>query len=219
MEAPGSHSQFIKVPERVLWRLPDNLDFESGSLICDLLALVCHATKKITLLPEQKIIIFGAGPVGITLATLLKKYGIKSILLVDPTAYRRQLAKKFNLKTVENKKLAEIKKQFDVVFETSGNSRAFDQGYKLLKRGGKMVLVGVPNKNFNLKAIKLISRELTLFGIFDYSSGDINEGLQLVKNKKIDLRKIITHRFSLAKGEKAHSLLKNKKAGKIILIP
>lgn len=219
MEAPGSHAQYIKVPEKSLFHLPKNVNFDEGSLICDLLALVCHAARKVAPLPEQKIIIFGAGPIGVALGILLKIYGYKSVLITDPIEYRRQLASKFHLKTVNNKKFLEVENKFDVVFETSGSNSAFNQGFALLKRGGEMVLVGVPDKDFNLRAIKLISRELTLSGIFDYSSSDIKEALRLVKNKKIDLKKLVTHCFSLEEGEKAYRLLRNKKAGKIILLP
>ncbi len=80
-----------------------------------------------------------------------------------------------------------------------------------------MVMIGVQSKNFNLNTFKWIARELTLFGIFDFTTQDIKESLNLVQNKEIDLKKIITHRFSLKGGEKAYWLLKNRQSGKIIL--
>jgi len=223
MESPGSHAQYLNVPERALFPLPKDISFEEGSLICDLLALACHSIKKANLLPGQKIIIFGAGPVGLALGTLLKNYGFGSISVAEPVKYRQRLAKKiFNFAIVDGKKTAggqeEFQNQFDVAFETSGARRAIQAGYRLLKRGGKLVMIGVQNENFNLNALKWVSRELTLLGIFNFDSQDIKKSLGLIRNKEINLSKIITHRFPLAKGAKAYRLLKNRRSGRIVFV-
>ncbi len=218
MEVPGSHAKYLNVPERVLYRFPKNVSFAEGSLICDLLALDYHSIKKADLRPEDKIIIFGAGPVGLAIGMLLKIWKTKPIFVVEPIQYRRNLAKKlFNAKIIDKKNLTKFQRKFDVVFETSGKNQALNWGYELLKRGGKMAMIGVQSQNFNLNVFKWIARELTLFGIFDFTICDIKESLKLVKNKKIDLKKIITHKFSLEEGEKAYRLLKNRHSGKIIL--
>ncbi len=219
MEVPGSHAEYLNVPQRALYKLPRNISFEEGSLICDLLALGVHAVKKASLSSKDKIIIFGVGPVGLTLGILLKLYGVKPIFIVEPVKYRQNLAKKlFGAKIIDEKNFTKFQREIDIVFETSGENKALEGGYKLLKRGGKMVMIGVQNKNFNLRPLKWISRELSLFGIFDFTSRDIKESLKLIQDKKIDLRKIITHRFSLGEGKKAYQLLKICRSGKIILI-
>lgn len=218
MEVPGSHAEYLNVSERALFHLPKSISFEKGSLICDLLALDYHSIKKADPQPRDKIMIFGAGPVGLVTGMLLKLYGVRSILVVEPVRYRQDLAKKiFNAKIIDKNNLTKFQRRFDIVFETSGENRALNWGYKLLKRGGKMVMIGVQSENFNLNSFKWIARELTLFGIFDFTSQDIKASLKLVKNKKINLKKIITHRFSLKDGQKAHQFLKNRNSGKIIL--
>jgi len=218
MDIPGSHAKYLNVPWRVLYKLPKGVSFEEGSLVCDLLALDYHSIKKADLRLEDKIIIFGAGPVGLVIGMLLKIWKIKPIFVVELVKYRQNLAKKmFNAKIIDRKSLIKFQRRFDIVFETSGESQALNWGYKLLRRGGKMVMIGVQNKNFNLNAFKWIARELTLFGIFDFTSRDIKESLKLIQDKKIDLKKIITHRFSLEEAEKSYRLLKNRNSGKIIL--
>lgn len=220
MEAPGSHAEYLSVPARVLFHLSKNVSFEEGSLICDLLAVDCHPVKKANIQKNDKVMIFGAGPVGLVFGMLLKSFGVKLIALVEPIRYRKEFAKKlFNPKIISIKKLRASQRQFDAVFETSGKNQALEAGYKLLRSGGRLMMIGVQAKNFNLNSFKFIARELTLSGSLNFTTKEIKESLKLVENKKIDLKKVITHRFFLNNGEKAYRLLKNRHSGKIILIP
>ncbi len=220
MEKPGSHAEYIAVPARAVFELPDSISFEAGSLITDLLALACHAVKMANAKSNQQICILGAGPVGLAIAEILKVHGFKNICLSDPIAYRKELAgKMYGFAVKEIKAVNNFTDQFDIVFDACGDSRALQNGYQRLKRGGKIVLVGVSADFFKIKTIKWVSRELSLLGIFDFDKSDIKEALALVKTKKINLDKMITHRFSLKEGDKAYRLLKNRMAGKIIISP
>ena len=204
MEIPGAHAEYIKVPERVLFRLPQRISFLDGAQITDVLTVDWHAFKKVNLKSGDKVVIFGCGPIGLAMGILLKSFKINSIFVVEPNKSRQILAKKlFGARIIDKKKLAKFNGQFDIAFEASGSVKAMDWGFKFLKRGGKMAVIGVHSKNFNLNSLKLVSRELSLFGIFHYTSTDIRESLKLIKEKKLDLKKIITHRFFLKDGEKA----------------
>jgi len=218
MEAPGSHTEHISVPQRAVFHLPKNINFNEGSFITDNLALDFHAFKKADVNPSEKVLIFGAGPVGLILGMLLRLFKIKSVFVSEPGKYRQNLAKKlFNPEIIFEKYLKNFKNYFDVVFEVSGDIKTLDYGQKLLKRGGKMIMIGVQSKNRNLNFLKLISRELSLLGVFEFTVEDIKKSLKLLTTKKINLKKVITHKFPLIEGEKAYRLLKNKRSGKIIL--
>lgn len=220
MEAPGSHAEYISVPQRALFHLPGNINFEEASIITDTLSLVLHAFKKSGAKPSNKILILGAGPVGLTLGILLRFFKMKSIFVIEPVRHRQNLVKKlFNPKIISEEDLRNFENQFDIIFEASGNLKALELGYKLLKRGGKMVMIGIQGKNFNLNTLKWISRELSLLGIFDFTIRDIKESLKLITQGKVNLKKIITHQFLLAEGDRAYRLLKSKKAGRIVLLP
>ncbi len=217
MELPGSHAEYLAVPERVLFHLPESIGFEEGSLITDLLALSLNSIRKVQLRASQKIAIFGAGTVGLTLGMLLRYYKIKNVFIIEPMKYRQNFAKKlFKPKIISKKNIKKLAGQFDVIFEASGNYQAMDSGFKLLKRGGKLVVIGVHDKKFELSPVKLVSRELSLFGIYHYNTRHIKESLRLIKDGKINLRKLITHKFSLNQGDEAYKLLKNKKCGRIV---
>lgn len=220
MEVPGSNAEFVTIPERAFFPLPPGVDFEQGSLICDVLALVYHAFKKANLAKNDQILVLGAGPVGLCLGLLLKSYSFNNFTITEKKTARRKIGKAILKKEIISPR--EFKKntnQFEAVFDTSGSKEALDLGFKVLKRGGKLVMIGVQSEPFVLNSLKWISRELTLLGIFDFNLKDVKESLKLVIDKKIDLKKIITHRFSLDQGARAYRLLKSRKSGKIILLP
>jgi len=218
MEKPGSNAEYIVVPQRIAFHLPSKVDFISGSLIFDLLALDVHAIGKMKINSSDQILIMGTGPVGLVLGILLRLHGLKSVFITEPIKYRLNLAKKlFKAKIIDIKKIKNFNNSFDVVFDTSGDIKAWNQSQKLLKRGGEIVMIGVPKKNFNLNAIKLVSRELSLFGIFEFTIQDIKDSLKILSENKNILKRIVTHKFPLENGEKAYRLLRKRKAGRIIL--
>lgn len=220
LEVPGSHAEYLALPQRVLFPIPSGVDFLEAAQITDLLTLCWHSFKKVDLRPKEKVVIFGLGPVGLTMGMLLKSFKINSIFALDPRRNRCFLAKKFfQAEIIDRKKLKKLEGQFDVVFEASGNIKAPEKGFKLLKRGGKMVVVGVHRQKFNLNILKLVSREISIFGVFHYPRKEIEESLELLKNKQIDFKKLITYKFNLQEGQLAYRLLKKKEGGRIILLP
>lgn len=220
MEVTGSHAEYIKVPAKSCFLLPAKINFDQGSLICDVLALVYHAIKKATLQKGDRVLIIGAGPIGLCLGFLLKSYGFANFKISEKISERISLGKKILKKDVfRPNKFKSSPNSFEAVFDTSGDKLALDLGFKTLTRGGKLIMIGVQDKPYLLNSIKWISRELSLLGIFDFSLDDVKESLRLVESKKIDLKKIITHHFSLEDGAKAYKLLKNRTSGKIILHP
>ncbi len=218
MEAPGSHAEFLAVPERACFRLPGEISFEDGSLICDLLATAYHAVRRADLTGAEEILVIGLGPLGAGLGLLLKALGFSKIVFCESEKSRRLWAGKIvGKKILSPNELEKTSRQFDTVFEVSGSKEALSSGFKYLKRGGKVILVGVQSEPFLLNSVKTISRETSILGSYEFDLFDVKESLRLVKQKRIDLGKLVTHRLKLEDGGKAYKLLASKKSGKVIL--
>lgn len=219
MELPGAHAEYIKTPARVVFGLPKDIDFEAGSLITDVFALNFNALKKASLKISDKVLILGVGPIGLAMGMLLKSMNFKKISVFDPVKNRQLFAKKlFGARIINKKDLANFYNFFDVVFEESGSPEALEFAEKSLKRGGRLVIVGVHDKKFNLNVLKAVSRELSIFGVFHYAKKDIKGVLKIIQKNIINPSKIITHRFLLKEAEKAYALLKDKGAGRIVFV-
>ncbi len=218
MEKAGSHAEYISIPQRIAFHLPKRIDFINGSLITDILALDIHAIEKVNIRSSDRILILGTGPVGLILGILLKLRGLKSVFIIEPIKYRQSLAKKlFRANIISKENIKKLKNRFDIIFETSGDIKILNYSQKLLKRGGSIIMIGVQSKKFNLNALKLISRELSLFGVFVFRTQDIKNSLKLLSRKKNILKKVITHKLPFKNGKKAYELLKKKNVGRIIL--
>lgn len=167
--------------------------------------------------------IFGAGPIGLSVLFKLLADGIEDITMIEPLDYRLQKAKEIGAKYLVNpdSEVVEVvvKKQhellLDVVFEASGTQDAVTNAVKILKPGGKLVLVGIPPSaeyTFNMDLMR--RKELTVINV-RRQNHCVEEAIELVVSAKIDVEKMVTHHFSLEETPKAFEIVEGYKDGAI----
>ncbi len=100
---------------------------------------------------NKKYLIFGAGGVGSNLALIAKIYKIKNIFVVDKFNHKKSFFKKLGINFVNIKDLKKKKMIVDNVIDTTGNTKLISLGFNLLRKNGKLILVGQPKKNEILK--------------------------------------------------------------------
>ena len=176
----------------------------------------------------QSVLIFGIGGMGLNIAYAASLVSAYPIVGVDLHKNKINMGKKFGLThgiVVGSSNLREeINNVFgntgpEITFETTGNSRVMEQAYEITPDDGKTIFVGVPDKK-----ISIYSLPLAFDKILEVSHGgssipdkDIPRYIRLIKNKKINLEKLITHEFDLSEINKAIDLFRSGKAGRIIL--
>ena len=135
-----------------------------------------------------------------------KKFVLTHKLLND-----KNLLKKIS-KILDNKKA-------DVVIETTGNSKNIELAYNLTNNDGKTILVGVPNKKINIYSLPLHFNKILKgsHGGLSQPNLDISNYIKLFKVKKIDNKKLITHKFNLNNINRALKLFRTGKAGRILI--
>lgn len=220
LSLPGSHAEYLLVPQTVLFHLPSNINYKEGALLGDTISIAYHAIKKADAKKVKRALILGAGPIGLTIGYFLKILGTKEIFIIENEPYRRRLARKlFRAKIVETKDFLKIKRTCDCAFETSGALELMEYAFHSLKRGGKMILLSINAKKYPLDTLRLMYREISVIGCFGYPHEEVPEFIKLISKKKIrdDIRQIITHHFSLSTIDKAYKLFKSKKCGKVVL--
>ena len=110
---------------------------------------------------------------------------------------------------------------FDAVLEMSGNRLGIEIALDAARIGGKLIAFGIPKENINIDWGKyLINKELSIESVFGRMIWDTwKDTTELLVSGKVDLRKIITHRFKLSEFEEAMVVMKSGECGKVLLSP
>ena len=210
----GAFVEYVAHPADFSFKIPENISYDEATLF-EPLAVGLYAVERAGIKPEYRVLILGAGPVGLaTLQSALCTKGADTTV-VDLYEFRLTKAKELGAKKVINAKDVDILKQlspeFDVVFETAGSVATTQQTVKLAKRGGKVILVGLPAQeeiSFNIHQI--ISKELDILGVFRYANM-YPRAVRLTQRGSVNLKSFITQRFSFEDTEKALKFVRDNK--------
>jgi threonine 3-dehydrogenase len=150
-----------------------------------------------------------------------KAYGATEVVGVNRREYRRKLALEVGFDRVTDKIDESEYGTFDAVLEMSGNRIGIEIALDAVRIGGKIIAFGIPKESINIDWGKyLINKEITIGSVFGRMIWDTWEDTtKLLVDKKVDLSKIITHRFSLTDFEKAMEVMKSGECGKVVLTP
>jgi len=191
-----------------------------------------NATMKVPL-TNAVVLVTGCGPLGLMVIMLAKLSGAHQIFATDISKYRLQLADRigadFTLNPTEERIEAFIMKEtvayagVDILIEMSGNPEALKQGFKVLRPGGRAVLMGLPKQPILFDfANDIVAKGITIHGtvgrIMYKTWNQVQRFLDPAYNSRdVNLVPIVTHRFMIDEFEKAFDLMVSGECGKIIL--
>jgi len=189
--------------------LPDNVSFEEGTLI-EPLACAVHAIKRTNVRPGDRVAIIGAGSIGIMFAQILKAYGVRNIVMFEIDGWRAKMAEKITQNNVL-KPSADIRENIDAykmaaksdgankVFVMAKDINAMSMGLELAYGGATVMLFATPRDDeyLPLYVSKAFFKELTIMLSYSADHLDTREALELISSGRIEVKNLITHRFSL----------------------
>ncbi|MBI3092911.1 MAG: alcohol dehydrogenase catalytic domain-containing protein [Candidatus Levybacteria bacterium] len=215
----GSFAQYATIPLRTTWKNDPKIPVEAMSVQEPLGNAVNVVTK--ANVKGKKVLVMGLGPTGLCAGMAAKAYGAKEIVGVNRREYRRKLAKKVGFDRVTDKLSPKEYGTFDAVLEMSGNRLGIEIALDAARIAGKIIAFGIPKENISIDWGKyLINKELSIESVFGRMIWDTwKDTTKLLVSGKVDLRKIITHRFKLSEFEEAMKVMKSGECGKILLIP
>ena len=223
----GAMADYFVVDQRYVYKLPEHLSYEAGSLI-EPLAVAVHAVKRAKIGLGDKVVIIGAGPIGILITAVCKAAGAQEIIIADIAEVRLQAAADLGATRTVNSRNESV---LDVVrevtgsrgigksFECVGREETFIQAMACLCKGGTATMVGIfEQPAIQIPASIFVAQEITVQGSQGYC-WDFDTALALTST--IDLDRLISHVFPLADVDKAMkaALDPKEKAVKIILKP
>ncbi len=204
----GSFSEYVLTREESVHILPDNVSLLSASLTEPLACCVHSALEKTTIFRDDKVLIFGPGPIGILLAQVVKSQGAYVILAgIGKDESRLEFSKKVGVDRIvnlEEENLEEVIMELtngygaDKVFDCSGVIQAVNQGLKLTKKKGVFVQVGLFAKASNeLDEEAIIQREIEYIGSRSQKPTSWVKALELLRDGKVDTEIMVTKMVDL----------------------
>lgn len=176
------------------------------------------AARKAEVSVGDRVLISGAGPVGLFAAQVARAFGASSVTLTDLSDYRLDVAAQLGF---DARRAGEPlgTHQFDVFFECSGAAPAFKAGMGALDRAGRAVVVGMGSAELPLDVAGLQSRELSVSGVFRYRNC-YPAALELLGSGAVHSAPVLTHRFTMDQTEEALTLARREPASlKAVVVP
>ncbi|KAL0260944.1 Endo-1,4-beta-xylanase 2 [Diplodia seriata] len=214
----GTLATTYVLPEECCFRLPQGMTFEEGALV-EPLSVAVHCSRLAGLKPGVKVLVFGAGPIGLLVCAVARAFGAGVVAVADINEPRLGFAKEYvkgGVETVVIKPgeegLAERivretvgvdEEGFDVVIEATGVQACINEGVGALKRGGTFVQAGLGNSQVLFPIGLVCDKEVNFKGSFRYGPGDYSLAIDLVGRGAVSVSELVTHRYAFEEAEKA----------------
>jgi L-iditol 2-dehydrogenase len=224
----GAFAEFVAVPARTLYRLPDSLPFEEAALV-ESLSIAVHAAGRFPLSLGDTALVVGTGTIGLLAIQALKARGCSLVAAADVAPERlaeaRRLGADAGIDTrtadaaVEMKRLTDGRGA-DVAVEAVGLPATVRMAVESVRKGGAIALVGNFSPEVALPLQSVVTREITLYGSCA-SNGEYPACLDLMAGRRIDVRSLISAVAPLAEGPSWFKRLYDREPGllKVILAP
>jgi len=211
------------------YKLPDHMSLEEGALM-EPLAVGVHACTRAGVSLGKKVLICGAGPIGLVNLLTAKAMGASEVIITDVMENRLEVAKslgadhvyKVSIGAKAEDMAADVRKILGgdgshVTIECSGVETSIRFGIFSTRSGGCLVLVGLGKAEVTLPIVNAAVREVDIRGIFRYSNC-YSKAIDMVATGKVDVKPLITHRFKLEETVKAFETAKTGAGGAIKVI-
>lgn len=197
----GALCDYVTIGAAFAHPVPDSVSDDAAAL-CEPLSVGIAATRKAGIGDGSRVLIAGAGPIGLVVVQLARAYGAADIAVSDPDEARRHQATKSGATVTLDPSVDEFDSDFDAFVDASGAPAAVVAGVRALRGAGTAVLVGLGAESMELPTQLIQNRELVLTGVFRYAN-TWPEAIALVESGRVDLDGMITGRFPLERAAEA----------------
>ncbi len=222
----GGFTEFVRVPAANVYQMPDAFSFNEGALV-EPVACATWAIERLRIRIGGRVLLFGAGPMGLILLELLRNAGMQDAVLIDRSAQRLDLARgiaKADFVRADDAALTNLKQTypdgFDLVVDATGNPDVLDVALPWVKKNGQLLLFGVApiGAKAHVEPYLIYHNEVTIVSsmAINHSYG---RAMSLSQQIQGSLQRLVTHQLPLTKYLEAISLIQSGRALKVQLVP
>lgn len=213
----GALAEFVTVRADQCHVLPDEVDDTLGAMM-EPFAVALHAVKRAGVVSGNRVLVTGAGAIGLAVALAARAFGAVPVVVSDIVAARRAKALELGVDAALNPAAKDVAEQvraltgdgFDVAFEAAGSPAALKSAFDLVRPGATVVQIGtLPAGDTPIPASRLMNREIQYIGSMRYGNV-FDEAIRLVASGRVNLRPLINAVFPLAQSAKAFDFAADK---------
>lgn len=224
----GVFSEFVKVNQRILHKLPENVSFKEGAAVEPLCVVYNAIINNSSFSRGSSVMVIGPGAIGSLSALLVDILGSDKVIVVGTKMDEYRLKRLMEIKkfeTIFNDDINGIKNLkecindgygFDLVIDSVGSSETLKLAMDMVRPDGEILKIGWGPKPLNYSIDPIVGKSVKLIGSFSHFWPVWEKCLQLCKDKKIDLNKIITHEITLDEWKSGFEMVENLTGLKVV---
>lgn len=200
LDINGAFTEYICVPEKNVYPLPDTVSDAEGAVL-EPLAVACHAVAMAGPIAGKTVLIAGAGTIGLLVLMLVKAKGAGHIIVTGRRENRLELARRLGADYAVNSdqedmdqilRQAGLRDSIDIALECAGVTATCQQTVDFVKIQGRIIWVGNAAKMVTVNMQQIVTRELSIRGTYAFTEEDFSQALQLLEEKAVPAADIVT---------------------------
>lgn len=217
----GAWADWLTIPARLVHPLPDGADLRSAAVL-EPSACVAEACLRASVQQGERIAVVGAGTLGLLATQLLRAASPAELVVVHPSTARAELAGQCGATTlVTPAEAEELAGRFDVVVEAAGAAGTAALACRLARRGGRVVVTGIPGPEDTIGTRDLVTNHLEVHTVFGAPPRAWTYAVRAFSTGNLNPSLLVTHEFVLEDAEKAVRTVADRESGavKVLLHP
>lgn len=209
IDEPGALAEYVALPEETLHRVRPHID-PTVAALAEPLAVAVHALAMSAMRSGDIVGVYGAGPIGLLTAIMARHTGAASVIMTDPSPWRRSVAREFGFTVLEpDQSMEEAALEatdgegLDIVFDAAGYPPVAAELTKVVRVRGQIVIVGVHKKPAPIDLRDVCFKEIDMVGVRVYTTEDFVEAVALINDGKLELERFPVKSFALEDTEAA----------------
>ena len=221
----GGLREWISWSEKSLIPIPDSLSDADGAML-EPLGIAIHSVDLGKLKPGMTVGVFGCGPIGLLIIQMAKVSGVANIIATDQLTHRAEAAQRFGASKAylagDDSRLSQIEaatngRGVDVSFEAAGAQEAVDDAVAAVRPGGKVILAGIPGDDRTSFSASIARRKGLTIKLVRRMKHTYPRAIELVSKGLVDVRSLVTHRFTLEEAREAFAVAERREGLKVIV--